>query len=61
MRSMFEPNCRSCVKIATVIGCVVRAEGQGDEQVVPRPQELEDRQRGDRRQRQRQDQPQEDA
>ena len=28
----------------------VAAEGQRDEQVVPRPQELEDRQRGDRRQ-----------
>src|SRR4051794_35307378 len=38
----------------------VATERQGDDQVVPRPQELEDRQRGDGGQAERQDQPQED-
>ena len=38
----------------------VLAERQRDDQVVPRPEELEDRERGDRRQAERQDQPQED-
>ena len=55
---MLVPNSRSCPKIQTVIG--VHAEGERDDQVVPRPEELEDRERGDRRQPERQDQPHED-
>src|SRR5581483_3935778 len=39
----------------------VPAEGERDEQVVPRPEELEDRERGDRGQPEREDQPEEDA
>ena len=59
--SMFDPNWRSWEKIATVIGWVSTPEGQRDEQVVPCPEELEDRKRGDRREPERQDQAQEDA
>ena len=59
--SMFVLKARSCEKIATVIGCVSRAERQRHEQVVPGPQELEDRERGDRGQPQRQDDAHEDV
>ena len=61
MISMFEPNSPSWEKIATVIGCVVRPNVERDEQVVPRPEELEDRERRDRGQPERQDQAEEDA
>ena len=47
------------MKMATVIGLVL-PPNERDEQVVPRPEELEDRERGDRRQTERQDQPEED-
>src|SRR5262249_36229082 len=39
----------------------VAAEGECDQEVVPRPEELEDRERGDRRQPERQDDAGEDA
>src|SRR5262249_41628985 len=39
----------------------VAAEGERDQEVVPRPEELEDRERGDRRQPERQDDAGEDA
>ena len=50
MTSKLVPNCRSWLRIATVSGCVARVgEHEPDQQVVPDPQELEDRQRRDRR------------
>ena len=60
MMSMLVPNSRSWPAIHDRNRLRVLAERQRDEQVVPRPEELEDRERRDCRQTERQDQPQED-
>ena len=60
--SMFDPNCRVWLRIATVSGAFsVLANTSADEQVVPGPQELEDRERRDGRQADRQHDPAEHA
>ena len=45
---MFEPNWRSCAKIAAAIGWFCCASDERDEEVVPDEEQLEDRQRRDR-------------
>ena len=61
MMSMFEPNWRSCAEDRDRDRRRVARHHERDEQVVPRPEELEDRERRNRRQAERQDQLQEDA
>ena len=57
--SMLVPNSRSWPIFQTVIGCTPKV--RGDDQVVPRPEELEDRERGDRGESQREHQADEDG
>jgi hypothetical protein len=61
MMSMFEPNVRSCEKICDRDRLRRAGECQRDEQVVPRPEELEDPERCDCGQAERQDHAQEDV
>ena len=61
MISMLAPNWRQLPVDGHGHRLRVAAEDEGDEQVVPRPEELEDGEGGDGRQAERQDQPHEDA
>ena len=61
MSSTFELNWRIWEKIATVIGCVLRANVSATSRSFQYPQELEDRERRNRREAERQDHPEEDS